>query len=62
MALIHVETPCIIYGDDDNDHRRLSTSSSSIDSEDDNGIEISCTCFHHDDKIWFHNQMFLFCL
>jgi hypothetical protein len=52
IALIHMETPCIIYGDEDSDHQRLSISfSSSIDSEDDNEIEISCTCRHYDYKI-----------
>ncbi|CAF4833882.1 unnamed protein product [Rotaria sp. Silwood1] len=51
----HVETPCIIYPDEQSDQRQFltssSSSSSSIDSDDDNEIEISCTCSHHDHEI-----------
>ncbi len=54
MGLIHMETPCIFYGDEQNDQRPLSRcSSSSIDSEDENEIEIFCTCSHHDHQSWF---------
>ncbi|CAF1367850.1 unnamed protein product [Didymodactylos carnosus] len=53
LGLVQMETPCIIYGDENSDYRRSSTPSSSaspsIDSEDDNEIEVSCTaCSRHD--------------